>query len=179
MIKISTCSCLTVRYVKFHEELESYAKQIEEIQYWGDIEEVHKYQRRTQHLENRLIAAMEKIDKFNEEEAAFGWDITQYPRRKQIADQLKPFKQLFDAICDFLTKHDMWMNSMVGTYHPEDIDNDARHAFRSVYLLRHNLFRERDNRILYFTINRTIVNRTRLMKKNKKTVALFLAYMND
>lgn len=124
-----------VRYIKFKEELESYAKQVDEIEYWGDIAEVYKYQKRTQTLENRLIAAMDKIDKFNEEEASFGWDITQYPRRKQIADQLKPFKQLFDAICDFLTKHDKWLNSMIGSYNPEDIDNDVGYAFRSTYFL--------------------------------------------
>ncbi|XP_033175116.1 dynein heavy chain 7, axonemal [Bombus impatiens] len=78
---------------------------------------------------------MEKIDKFNEEEASFGWDITQYPRRKQIADQLKPFKLLFDAICDFLTKQDKWLNSMIGSYNPEDIDNDVGYAFRTIYKL--------------------------------------------
>lgn len=131
----------TVRYLRFEEELESYAKQVDEIQHWGDIGEVYKYQRRAQTLENRLIAAMEKIDKFNEEEASFGWDITQYPRRKQIADQLKPFKLLFDAICDFLTKQDKWLNSMIGSYNPEDIDNDVGYAFRSIYLLcnRYNI----------------------------------------
>ncbi|KOX76420.1 Dynein heavy chain 7, axonemal [Melipona quadrifasciata] len=126
---------LRVRYIKFKEELELYAKQVDEIEYWGDIAEVYKYQKRTQILENRLIAAMDKIDKFNEEEASFGWDITQYPRRKQIADQLKPFKQLFDAICDFLTKHDKWLNSMIGSYNPEDIDNDVGYAFRTIYKL--------------------------------------------
>lgn len=100
------------------------------MQYWGDIVEVFKYQKRAQVLENRLIAAMEKIEKFNEEEAAFGWDLTQYPRRKEIADQLKPFKQLFDAICDFLNKHDQWMNSMIGSFDPEQIDNDVGYAYR-------------------------------------------------
>lgn len=127
-------SPLTVRYIKFEEELDSYAKQVDEIENWGDITEVYKYQKRTQTLENRLIAGMEKIDKFNEEEAVFGWEITQYPRRKQIADQLKPFKQLFDAICDFMTKHDLWLNSMIGSYSPEEIDNDVGYAYRLISL---------------------------------------------
>lgn len=112
--------------------MDSYAKQVGEIENWGDVTEVYKYQKRAQTLENRLIAGMEKIDKFNEEEAAFGWEITQYPRRKQIADQLKPFKQLFDAICDFMTKHDLWLNSMIGGYSPEEIDNDVGHAYRLI-----------------------------------------------
>nr|XP_031838488.1 dynein heavy chain 7, axonemal-like [Nomia melanderi] len=126
---------LRVRYIKFEEELYSYAKQVDEIENWGDITEVYKYQKRAQTLENRLIAGMEKIDKFNEEEAAFGWEITQYPRRKQIADQLKPFKQLFDAICDFMTKHDLWLNSMIGSYSPEEIDNDVGYAYRLITMI--------------------------------------------
>ncbi|EZA62718.1 Dynein heavy chain 7, axonemal [Ooceraea biroi] len=130
---------LRVRYQKFEEELDSYAKQVEEVQYWGDIDEVYRYQRRAQVLENRLITAMEKIDKFNEEEAAFGWDITQYPLRKQIADRLQPFKKLFDSICEFLTKYDKWINSTIGTYNPEDIDNDVGQYYRTIYKLEKTL----------------------------------------
>ncbi|CAK9814603.1 Dynein axonemal heavy chain 7 [Anthophora plagiata] len=146
---------LKARYIRFEEELESYAKQVEEIKYWGDINEVYKYQRRAQNLENRLIAAMEKIDKFNEEEASFGWDITQYPRRKQIADHLKPYKQLFDSICDFLTKHDLWMNTMIGTYNPEDIDNDVGYAYRTIYKLE-KAFQEPDLKELAGTVREKI-----------------------
>ncbi|XP_053982409.1 dynein axonemal heavy chain 7 [Hylaeus volcanicus] len=146
---------LRVRYRRFEDELDSYAKQVDEIQYWGDIAEVFKYQKRAQNLESRLIAAMEKIDKFNEEEAAFDWEITQYPRRKQIADQLKPFKQLFDAICDFLTKYDKWMNSMVGTYDPEDIDNDVGLAYRTIYKLE-KTFQEPDLKNLAISVREKI-----------------------
>lgn len=122
---------LTVRYLKFAEELDSYQKQVEEVQYWGDIDEIYRYQRKAQFLEDRLIAAMDKIDKFNEEEVAFGWETTQYPLRKQIADRLQPYKKLFDSACEFLTKHDKWINSMIGTYSPEDIDNDVGNFYRS------------------------------------------------
>lgn len=128
--KMGLFSFFTVRYQKFHEELDSYAKQVEEVQYWGDIDEIYRYQRKAQVLENRLITAMDKIDKFNEEEAAFGWDITQYPLRKQIADRLLPFKKLFDSICEFLTKYDIWINSTIGTHNPEDIDNDVGQYYR-------------------------------------------------
>lgn len=122
-----------MRYQKFEEELDSYAKQVEEVQYWGDIDEVHRYQRKAQHLENRLIMAMDKIDKFNEEEASFDWEITQYPLRKRIADRLQPFKKLFDTICEFLNKYDKWINSTIGIYNPEEIDNDVGQYYRSIY----------------------------------------------
>ena len=103
---------------------------MEEIQYWGEIEEIFLYQKKAQILEDKLIYAMEKIDRFNEEEVAFHWETTQYPRRKKIADQLVPYKKLFDAACDFLGKYEKWMNSMIGTTNPEDIDNDASLAYR-------------------------------------------------
>lgn len=120
----------TVRYKKFEEELESYARQVEEAQNWGEFEEIHRYQRKAQTLENRLIAAMDKIDKFNEEEAAFGWEITQYPSRKRIADRLTPFKKFFDTASEFLTKYDKWMNSTIGIYDPEDIESDIGQFYR-------------------------------------------------
>ena len=120
----------SARYQKFEEELESYARQVEEIQYWGDIEEIYRYQKKAQNLEEKLIAAMEKIDRFNEEEASFGWEITQYPQRKKIADRLVPFKKLFDTTCEFLVKHEKWTTSMIGAYDPEDIDNDVGVAYR-------------------------------------------------
>ena len=81
-------------------------------------------------LESKLITAMEKIDKFNEEEKAFGWESTQYPLRKEIADRLGPYKKLYDVTCDFLTKYEKWTTAMVGFYNPEDIENDVSSSFR-------------------------------------------------
>jgi len=129
-LRNGTCFFPAVRYQKFLEELELYSRQVEEMQFWGEIGEVYWYQRRAQILEDRLIAAMDKIDKFNEEEASFRWEITQYPLRKQIADRLVPFKKLFDSICEYLTKHDNWINSMIGSYDPEEIDNDVALYYR-------------------------------------------------
>lgn len=60
---------------------------------------------------HRLANALARIDQFNEEEASFGWDISQYPKRKNVYDKLVPFKKLFDAGYDFLQKHNEWMTS--------------------------------------------------------------------
>lgn len=119
-----------VRYQKFEEELELYAKQVDDIQYWGDIDEILNYQKKAQALENKLIHAMQKIDKFNEEEQAFKWETTQYPLRKKIADRLMSFKKLFDAGCEFLMKHEKWVNTQIGSFNPEEIENDASLAYR-------------------------------------------------
>ncbi|KYQ53326.1 Dynein heavy chain 7, axonemal [Trachymyrmex zeteki] len=144
-----------VRYQKFVEELDSYVKQVEEMQFWGDIEEVYRYQRRAQNLENRLITAMDKIDKFNEEEVAFSWEITQYPLRKRIADRLQPFKKLFDSICEYLTKYDKWINSTIGSYNPEEIDNDVGTYYRTIYKLE-KAFQEPDVRELAAAVRERI-----------------------
>lgn len=107
---------------------------MEEIQYWGDVKLVYDYQKKSQMLEDKLVGAMTKIDKFNEEELAFGWETTQYPLRKQIADRLTPFKKLFDACCDFLTKHERWMSSLIGTFEPEEIEDEVTLAYRCAFL---------------------------------------------
>ncbi|XP_015609892.1 dynein heavy chain 7, axonemal isoform X2 [Cephus cinctus] len=138
---------LKVRYQRFEEELESYSKQVEDIQYWGDVDEVFRYQKKAQNLENKLIAAMEKIDKFNEEEVSFGWETTQYPLRKKIADRLVPFKKLFDSACEFLMKYEKWTGSMIGSYNPEDIDNDVGVAYRTIYKLE-KAFQEPEPKML-------------------------------
>lgn len=114
---------------------------MEDIQYWGDIDEILNYQKKAQALENKLIHAMQKIDKFNEEEQAFKWETTQYPLRKKIADRLVSFKKLFDAGCEFLMKHEKWVNSQIGTFNPEEIENDASLAYRSFFYVFNNNFR--------------------------------------
>lgn len=61
----------------------------------------------------RLANALTKIDQFNEEEASFGWELSQYPKRKNVYDRLVPFKKLFDAGYDFLEKYNTWMTTKV------------------------------------------------------------------
>lgn len=131
--------------------MEAYAEQVEDVQYWGDVDEVFRYQKRAQTLENKLIVAMEKIDKFNEEETSFGWEITQYPLRKKIADRLAPFKKLFDTTCEYFTKHEQWIKSMIGSYEPETINDEVDQAYRSIYKLEKS-FLEPESRNLAATV---------------------------
>lgn len=78
---------------------------------------------------------MQKIDEINEEEAAYGWEMSQYSLRKQCADKLQPFKKLFDAGQEFMDKHDLWMHTQVGTYEPESIDDTIGNLYRAVVKL--------------------------------------------
>ena len=57
---------------------------MEEFQYFGDLEDLSKYLKRTQTLDSKLQAASDKADKFNNEEEMFEWETTNYPMRKQV-----------------------------------------------------------------------------------------------
>lgn len=70
---------------QFERELEIYAKYCDELQYWGNIEEIYRYKKKADRLENKLITAMDTIDGFNEEEELFGWEQSQYPLRKAVS----------------------------------------------------------------------------------------------
>lgn len=73
---------------------------------------------------------MEKIDLINLEETAYGWELSQYPVRKQAHDRLMPYKKLFDAGQEFVDKHNIWMHSQVGTHDPDIIKNDVETIYR-------------------------------------------------
>ncbi|XP_068083304.1 dynein axonemal heavy chain 7 [Anabrus simplex] len=126
---------LKERIRKFEEELEAYDKQADEFVTYGDIEELPRYLRKAQTLDNKLQTALERIDRFNEEEVAYGWEQSQYPLRKQVVDKLAPFKKLYENASEFSTKYDSWMNNRVGTFNPDDIEVDVGNYYRTIYKL--------------------------------------------
>ncbi|XP_045470082.1 dynein axonemal heavy chain 7 [Harmonia axyridis] len=126
---------LKIRIQKFSDDLKLYAKMVDEMEQNGDINDLPKYHKKATQLDNRLINAMERIDAFNEEEAAFGFELSQYPIRKQTHDKLGPYKKLYDNATDFLQKRDTWMHARVGSYDPEEIDTDVGTIYRVIYKL--------------------------------------------
>uniref|UniRef100_A0A2A4JQR8 Dynein axonemal heavy chain 7 n=1 Tax=Heliothis virescens TaxID=7102 RepID=A0A2A4JQR8_HELVI len=133
--KLEYQELLKVRIAKFIDDLDIYEMQVNEVQYWGDINELPKYVSRARHLDEKLSNALTKIDQFNEEESSFGWDLSQYPKRKAVFDKLVPYKKLFDAGYDFLEKHNTWMSSKVGSFDPEEIEGDVSYYYKIVYKL--------------------------------------------
>lgn len=50
-----------MRRERFVEELESYSKQLEEFQSFGDMQEIQRYLKKAQALNQRLESASEKV----------------------------------------------------------------------------------------------------------------------
>lgn len=126
---------LRKRVEKFRRDLEIYWEQIQDYENWGDITALAKYKKKANVLDKRLIAAMDNIDKINEEEAAYGWKLSQYPLRKQTHDKLIPYKKLFDAGQSFMEKRELWFSSQVGSFDPDDIENEIGAIYRTVVKL--------------------------------------------
>ncbi|XP_071052666.1 dynein axonemal heavy chain 7 [Onthophagus taurus] len=159
MVEVKTVEfqeLLTVRIQKFRDDLAIYAKMVDELQYNGDIDELPKYYKKANQLDAKLVSAMEKIDQFNQEETAFNYETTQYPERKVIHDNLTPFKKLYDNATEFISKHDKWMNSKVGTFPPDDIDTDTQTLYRNIYKLEKTFSDKPDTEHLAQTVREKI-----------------------
>lgn len=59
-------------------------RQVEELQTYGDINELQRYQKKAHMLDSKLDQAMTRIDQFNEEEKAYKWEESFFPMRKQV-----------------------------------------------------------------------------------------------
>lgn len=75
---------LQVKIEQFKRDLNLYEKQCNEMQWWGNVDEIFRYKKKAERLDDRLMNAMNRIDKFNEEEEMFGWELSQYPLRKKV-----------------------------------------------------------------------------------------------
>ena len=55
-------NALKLRRERFVEELDGYAKQVEEFQVFGDMSEINRYLKKAQALQTRLETAAEKVN---------------------------------------------------------------------------------------------------------------------
>ncbi|XP_067117728.1 dynein axonemal heavy chain 7 [Osmerus mordax] len=126
---------LKLRCERFVEELESYAKQVEEFVTFGDLSELSKYLKKAQALNSKLDVAMEKIEGFNQEEEAFGWPMTQYPNRKKVQERLTPFLRLYETAADFQNHHHQWVHGPLSAVNPDKVEGDVGSYWRALYKL--------------------------------------------
>ena len=96
---------LKQRRDRFQQDLESYQKQLEEFKSYAEPSEVQKYHQKAQKLQAKLDQALEKIEQFNAEEDAYGWDNSQYPLRQEL--QVRVFKHSWASPCIRLSTYDL------------------------------------------------------------------------
>lgn len=78
---------------------------------------------------------MDRIDRINEEEVAFEWEISSYPNRKQVQDLLSPYKKLYDTATEFLDNSKLWLSSQLGLFDPDMIDSEVSAYYRNMIKL--------------------------------------------
>ena len=100
------CVCVQFRRERFKAELESYEKQLQEFETFGDLQEVRRYKKKAAAMKSRLEEALEKIEGFNAEEDAFDWERSQYPQRNKLVSTLDPYHKLYTTIIEFQDKHE-------------------------------------------------------------------------
>lgn len=126
---------LKKRIEQFRRDLDLFWEQLLDYENWGDIVIIAKYKRKAGVLDARLTAALDKIDRINEEEKSFGWSLSEYPLRKQTHVKLMPYKKLFDAGQDFIEKRDLWLKSQVGSFDPLNIAESIENIYNDLLKL--------------------------------------------
>jgi len=94
-----------------------------------------KYFKKAQSLDQKLQIANERIELFNSEEEAFGWEITVYPLRNTTYNTLQPFLKLYEIGLEFTTKHKDWMDGPMSKVVPDQVDGDVNNYWRQLYKL--------------------------------------------
>ena len=120
---------------RFIEELENYAKQVEEFNNCGEINDLPKYYKKAQALEQKLMAANERVEQFNSEEEAYGYEITQYPLRISTLNILQPFSKLYEIGVEFTNKHRDWMEGPMNKVVPDQVEQDIGNYWRQLFKL--------------------------------------------
>ncbi|TPP57810.1 Dynein heavy chain [Fasciola gigantica] len=126
---------LRYRRERFIEELEAYRRQVDEFQGLGDLNEINRYLKKAQALDNKLELAVAKIEQFNSEEEALKWDTTVYPLRGEVQNTLRPFLKLYETTVEFNNKYREWMDGPMEKVDPEQVDNEVSNQYRTLYRL--------------------------------------------
>ncbi|CAF0886975.1 unnamed protein product [Adineta steineri] len=126
---------LTLKRERFVEELDNYAKQVEELQEMGNIKELPRYYKKAQYLEQKLTQAADRIEQFNIEEEAFKWDTTSYPIRQQTLNQLQPYLKLYETGVEFTNKLVDWTEGPRSKVQPDVVEQDVGNYERQLFKL--------------------------------------------
>ncbi|RUS72900.1 hypothetical protein EGW08_019335, partial [Elysia chlorotica] len=96
---------LKANKLKFQMLLEEYSRQVEELDTYSDVHHVETYDKTATALQENLMNAADQIALFNEEEEAFGFELSQYPQRMAAINKMKPYQALFRECAQFQTNY--------------------------------------------------------------------------
>ena len=68
-------------------------------------------------LTANLEAARDELERLNEEEALFKWELSEFPQLQQMFSLKEPYEKLWNTAWTFHQKNDEWMNGMNWFYH--------------------------------------------------------------
>ncbi|XP_035211826.1 dynein heavy chain 7, axonemal-like [Stegodyphus dumicola] len=131
---------LTERRKAFSDDLGNYSKQINNLANLGDTKLVEKYLRHATDIEEWLSNAEKTIESFNTEEEAFGWEITSYPLRMSLLNDIRPYVQLYTYAVEFDKKQRDWLDGPIHKVDPELVEQDVMTIWRSLYKLEKGFY---------------------------------------
>lgn len=126
---------LKTNKMRFQLLLEEYSRQVEELDHYSDVKQVEAYDRTATALQENLIAAADTIALFNEEEEAFGFDLSQYPQRMAALNKMKPYQNLFRECAQFSANYEQWMYGPMDQVSPDEVDARVGASYRSILKL--------------------------------------------
>ncbi|KAK3803952.1 hypothetical protein RRG08_059815 [Elysia crispata] len=126
---------LKTNKLKFQILLEEYARQVEELDHYSDVHHVETYDKTATALQENLINAADQIALFNEEEEAFGFELSQYPQRIAALNKMKPYQSLFRECAQFSTNYKQWMYGPMDQVKPDEVDASVGASYRAIVKL--------------------------------------------
>jgi dynein heavy chain len=126
---------LRTRRTRFNEELEALLAQVQTFRDCNELEMVPRYFKKATSLMEALEAGVATIENFNKEEEAFEWEVTQYPLRNKLVQDLDPYVKLFAAVTAFTDQSRAWLEGSVSNIHPETVENEVSTIWRTLYKL--------------------------------------------
>jgi dynein heavy chain len=147
---------LRERRIHFVEELEQLNGQLVEFKDLGNLDEVSKYLKKAETLQGKLETGQQRIEEFNNEEEAFEWEISQYPQRTKLVQELDPFLKLYQTITEFRNNLDKWMDGPFDQVNPEIVENESGSYWRTLYKLEKTFSEVPASRVMAANVKREV-----------------------
>lgn len=129
------CEQLKMKKDKLIQDLEEYTAAVDKLETFSDINQIAAYNNITINLANNLNEAADRIAAYNEEEEAYGFELSQYPQRMAAIHKLRPYQSLFKECAQFKENHTFWMQGPMCDIYPDEVETSVGGSFRAIFKL--------------------------------------------